>query len=84
MSFMKLNIEGSERCQFNFNNPRLSRYSREYLVNSARLALGFKKMSSHLVSITIFEEVDAYVKALEKPYRERCESLPQHIKFLVG
>lgn len=84
MSFMKLNIEGSEKCLFNFNNPRRSRYSREYLVNAARLALGFKEMSSHLVSMTTFEEVDAYVKALGKLYRGRCENLPAHMRFLLS
>lgn len=85
-SFFKFHLDGWKTSQFNEENPWRSKFSEEYELNAARVALNFKKMTTLLVSMTTYHRVDAFIKASSSPYEGNFDlkAVPDHLKFLFS
>ncbi len=84
LAFIKLNLAGSEECQFDQRRPHRSKLSLRYRLSAATLGLGMKEMSCLLVSMPTYQQVDAFVRASGQRYRGPCSNLPQHLSFLLS
>lgn len=85
-SFFKFHLDGWKSSQFNEDNPWRAKFSEEYELNAARVALKFEKMTTLLVSMTTYKRVDAFINAVSIPYSGSYDrsAVPQHLKFLFS